>query len=395
MMGTFALNEARARGPLAGLVFTMLLMLFVGAVKALEAPVKLWIPAKSGTLHGDMVKGRTYAEQSICKEVVFPSSDVKNTGNQNQDDFVAYRIDIPATDNYVLWARMFYPADTDIRNRPNSFFLSVDADLPRVLGNSESTDIRWRWEGLRELPLPLGRLSQGEHILRLWRREALESRKASPRLDVICMTNDATYQPSDADVRLATGPFTVSADRLAKVTRPPGEGECRQVNLWVTAADGERHGKMALTQAEGSLGPAVLYPHVDLHNVDDETRDHQVVYEVNIPETGLYFVWGRLAYPGEIANNPNSFFVAIDDTLPQVLGNVERKGVTWRWEGQRSLQAVPLGNLVKGRHLLKVWSREAMISRQSVPYLDMLLVTNNPAYVPVDADVEPGMSPSR
>jgi hypothetical protein len=363
-------------------------------VEAYGASVHLWIPASSGTLHGDMVKGRTHAGGSLGGEVVFPASDVKNTDNQSQSDCAAYRIDIPTTDNYTLWARMFYPGDNTIQNRPNSFFVSLDTDLPKVLGNSEAVHGRWRWEGSRELPLPLGLLSQGEHVLRIWRREALESQKASPRLDVLCITNDSAYRPTDADVQLAAGPFEVAADRLAQVLGERARNERPRIDIWVSASDGKCQGKMALREAQGALTARVLYPNVDLHNVDDRNRDHMATFEIDVPKAGPYFLWGRLAYPGSIGNNPNSFFVAIDNTAAQVLGNTERQGLTWRWEGQESLQAIPLGNLTEGRHQLKVWLREAMISQQSVPYLDMLLVTNDSDYVPLDDDAPQNASSS-
>ncbi len=165
---------------------------------------KLWLAAKSGTLSGKMAKGTDYAAGSLAGELVYPNLDAFNTSNATQADAVTFsNVLIPTAGTWYLWARMYYPGTTaQPTNDPNSFWASADGGAAQTLGNLSTKDKTWHWDGTAGALLSLGTLSAGEHTIRIWNREARETStaKLSPRLDVVLLTNDASYVPKDADV---------------------------------------------------------------------------------------------------------------------------------------------------------------------------------------------------
>jgi len=166
---------------------------------------KVWIAAKSGSLAGLMAKSGDYAAGSLAGQLVYPNLNVYNTGNTTQSDAVTFNVILPSTGTWYLWARMYYPGTTaQPTNDPNSFWVSVDGGTAKTLGNLTTQDRTWHWDGSAGALLSLGSLNGGDHVVRIWNREARETTaaKLSPRLDVVLLTNDASYVPRDTDVSL-------------------------------------------------------------------------------------------------------------------------------------------------------------------------------------------------
>lgn len=125
--------------------------------------------------------------------------------------YAEFTVHIPAADTYTVWARLRYPSGRD-----DSFALvtpdvPVTGDPALVLGNSGRGVENWHWDsqGSGENARPgTGRrrlfLQRGRVVLRVYAREGPGSPQENPRLDVICLTNDPDYTPSDADVLAAT-----------------------------------------------------------------------------------------------------------------------------------------------------------------------------------------------
>lgn len=146
---------------------------------------------------------------------------------------------------------------------------------------------------------------------------------------------------------------------------------------------------------EDSLVGELVYAHTDIDNGPDA-----VTYTVDFPNAGTWYAWGRLYYPGAIgSNDPNSFYISIDGGPELNFGN-NRYGdpsfQEWHWDGngtaESGVQALSLGHAGAGVHQVKVRNREA--DPTIGPRLDMLLLTNNSLYVPVDADAQIGLMPN-
>ncbi len=179
---------------------------------------RLWLPAVSGSLSGNMIAGTDYALNSLAGTLVYPNTTDWNTDNHTQADGVAYTVGIPAAGTWYLWARMYYPGTTaQPTNDPNSFWVSIDGGAAKILGNRTDVDRTWHWEGAAVSLLSLGNLSAGSHTLRVWNREARElaGSKLSPRLDVLFLTNESGYTPNDVDAAKALSPAPAATTNTA------------------------------------------------------------------------------------------------------------------------------------------------------------------------------------
>ncbi len=185
---------------------------------AVAPGTRLWLPAVSGSLSGNMIAGTDYALNSLAGTLVYPNTTDWNTDNHTQADGVAYTVGIPAAGTWYLWARMYYPGTTaQPTNDPNSFWVSIDGGAAKILGNRTDVDRAWHWEGAAVSLLSLGNLSAGSHTLRVWNREARElaGSKLSPRLDVLFLTNESGYTPNDVDAAKALSPAPAATTNTA------------------------------------------------------------------------------------------------------------------------------------------------------------------------------------
>lgn len=139
-------------------------------------------------------------------------------------------LDLPRPGRWYVWARHYYPGDAGMAlagkkdNGPNSFWVDLDGGTPLILGNirprttaTASLYRVWHWDGgdasLRKagdtsrdpMALYLGRLGAGKHTLTIRPRETYEvpGKSLSPRIDVLCITDDPGFVPTDAHARKA------------------------------------------------------------------------------------------------------------------------------------------------------------------------------------------------
>jgi cysteine-rich repeat protein len=138
-----------------------------------------------------------------------------------------------------------------------------------------------------------------------------------------------------------------------------------------------------------ALVPLLVFPDTTSSSFDAGSGD-EIVYTINLPETGRWYLWGRMYYPGE-GNAANSFFVRVNDGEALKFGNNREFFRQWHWDGDGNRetgqgQPLLLGDLTAGAHKLVVEKREA--AGELSPRLDVLFVTQDPSVVPTDADAE-------
>ncbi len=80
-------------------------------------------------------------------------------------------------------------------------------------------------------------------------------------------------------------------------------------------------------------------------------------YEVDIPEDGEYFIWGKVF---GINYNGDSFFIAVDDT-PYITWDIpvrkDKKPIWYKAKGRKK-NSSGVFKLTKGKHIVKIKSRE-------------------------------------
>lgn len=173
-------------------------------------PVTLWIEAESFTrIEGRMAKGSDAAvlDPEAMGDFVVGTGLPRAVGEP--DGSCEYRVTIPHAGLWTVWARVRYPRGGD---------MSFSIDLPtangqvnrQVLGNCGRAGAGWHWTGRGGgvttpppgLPIRM-KLGPGEYVLRVHPREGYGKVQINPRLDVLCLTEDTTYVPTDADRKAA------------------------------------------------------------------------------------------------------------------------------------------------------------------------------------------------
>ena len=179
----------------------------------------LWIPAALAETRAPMTRGRL--EGSLAPETLHGAVDARTLpgwsgrflrADGDEGGTATLTIDVPADGVWHLWGRMFHPASGSQvfgpDNDPNSFYLSVNGGPEKVFGNHKDFYRRWHWAGDGAIErgdaagLKLA-LTKGRHTLRIRPRDAVESGalRLATRLDVLCLSPDADYRPSDDDYR--------------------------------------------------------------------------------------------------------------------------------------------------------------------------------------------------
>ncbi len=137
-----------------------------------------------------------------------------------------------------------------------------------------------------------------------------------------------------------------------------------------------------------SLGDALVFADTGTGTFSGGTADH-ALYNVAIPESGNWYLWARLYYPGRPgSNDANSFLVRIDNGAYLKVGNNKERYRQWHWDGDGSVEvgavkALSLGFLNRGEHSLRLEKRE--VSPIS-PRIEAIVLTPDPTAVPTDAD---------
>lgn len=151
------------------------------------AYIQLWLKA-SGFVRkeGQMALGSEIGlkPEGSLADVIVPTGPGSMTGDEVS--FVEYAVDLPSKGRWHVWGRCWYN-DTS----SNSFFVSAPGvdDKKQLFGNSYVWK-QWLWESGGAFKLDKGRATVSITV-----RESLP--KISPLLDVLCLTNDPGFQPTD------------------------------------------------------------------------------------------------------------------------------------------------------------------------------------------------------
>ena len=171
----------------------------------------IWLAAgNASTFYGAMRIGTSYANgndadpvaDSLLANQIFAQSST-NSWSGDSGDKAGYKIKVPASGDWYAWGRFYYPSSGSDADA-NSFFLRIDSGTARKFGNNSDKFRKWHWDGDGEkvtgagTRLSLGYISAGTHTLWVVKREV---QPTPPRLDVILLTRDPYYVPSDSDAR--------------------------------------------------------------------------------------------------------------------------------------------------------------------------------------------------
>jgi hypothetical protein len=146
--------------------------------------------------------------------------------------------------------------------------------------------------------------------------------------------------------------------------------------------------------ASDSLEAELVFADSTIDDLRANSGD-EVTYEIEVPETGQWYLWARVYYPGTPdSRDANSFFVRIDDERALKFGNSRSLLQRWHWAGDGRVRsalprALSLGRLSAGRHTLTVAKREVT---PLAPRLDVLVLTQDPSWIPTDAEATAGLA---
>jgi len=176
-------------------------------------PVAIWIQAedfraKSGAMALGSEVGVDEAE--ALGDVVLATG--PPTEGKSKGWYCEYRVEIPHRARWTLWARVRYPTGGDMSFglvRPGE---KVTLSGAQVLGNCGVNEARWHWTGrgggLSTVPpgSPITlQLEPGPFVFRVYPREGPGTTPGNPRLDLLCLSDDPDYVPTDGDARGALG----------------------------------------------------------------------------------------------------------------------------------------------------------------------------------------------
>jgi hypothetical protein len=176
--------------------------------------------------------------------------------------------------------------------------------------------------------------------------------------------------------------------------------------LWIPAAAFQTAaGNMVKGSQVGLSDPQALAD-VVVCSVKGKSSDNAASYcqyRVNIPRKGRWTLWARVRYPG---GGDLSFGIVLPDetvtlTGKQVLGNCGMNHGQWHWTGRGGGSTTkPPGNpivftLNPGEFAFRIHPRENGGSAALNPRLDCLCLSEDPAFVPDDAQAKAALAASR
>jgi hypothetical protein len=179
-------------------------------VRARQA-VSLFIRADAcAKIVGKMAKGRDVG----VKEPEALGDVILCTGapalGKTDDWYCEYTVNLPHAGNWTLWARVRYPTGGDMSFgivRPGE---PVKLDYSQVLGNCGQNGAKWHWtgRGAGSTDVPPGqpitfKLPKGPFTFRIYAREGAGTAATNPRLDCLCLTDEADALPTDDAARKA------------------------------------------------------------------------------------------------------------------------------------------------------------------------------------------------
>jgi hypothetical protein len=179
----------------------------------LREPATLWIKAERfERSEGNMHRGSEIdvQEEGALGDVVLCTGPCRPT--VDKPNYVEHRVQVPRAGRWNLWARVRYPRGGDDSFgivRPGEELTLAGS---QVLGNCGAAGTRWHWTGrgggLTSAPPGAAisfRLEAGPFLFRIHSREGGGTAATNPRLDVLCLTEDPEYVPSDEDAVAGMG----------------------------------------------------------------------------------------------------------------------------------------------------------------------------------------------
>ncbi|HWI58020.1 MAG TPA: hypothetical protein VNZ22_12400 [Bacillota bacterium] len=211
-------------------------LLAVWSACASSAPLWLSVQQACG-LSPLMVKASEVglAETDAPGDCLIPAV-TATPGKPAPDSWAEFTVEVPQSGTYYLWARLRCP-----NGRPESFLvipagLNSGQSAPLVLGGNGQDVRQWHWDSQGAGSRPgTGRLklelNAGKWTFRVvpyqasttaygpgqWREADLS---ASPHLNLLCLTDDPGFVPTDAAARQALG-LPVQAPVEPRVTQKP------------------------------------------------------------------------------------------------------------------------------------------------------------------------------
>jgi len=170
----------------------------------------IWVKAAGlASKVGEMTLG---SEADLTDEGTVAEDFIVSAGAPDRTDptewYCEYTVDIPRAGMWYIWGHLRYPAGGDM-----SFgFVLPEEEVTlsgnQVLGNSGTMEDAWHWDsrgsGVTSVPghaLISRYLEAGALTFRIYAREGTGDVKTNPRLDVILLTQDAAFRPTDDAAR--------------------------------------------------------------------------------------------------------------------------------------------------------------------------------------------------
>jgi hypothetical protein len=157
-------------------------------------------------LEGEMARGsqvgvtdpEAFGDVIVCTGMPSP--------NERKEWYAEYTVDLPHDGRWTIWARVKYPSATDhsFGFVPAGETVTLSGD--QVLGNCGVNEGKWHWTGRGggSTAVPPGapitlNLKKGPFTFRIYAREGSGTAATNPRLDVLCITDEALEPPTDEE----------------------------------------------------------------------------------------------------------------------------------------------------------------------------------------------------
>lgn len=341
-------------------------------------PALRWLPSSAAALSGRMSREATQASGALAGRPIFP--DLVGQGGAS-----TARLDLSPTDDVYVRGGTY--ADRALGNEPR-------------LVITNSTLENYEREGLLRFDLRrLDPTATTRAVVRLRGAygESIATKDRDAKFNLHAVSDDSwteasvTYNKAPAagaviDTRLV---LHLDFTELDATTSVLAELRSDQVASFRVISDRDRYILIPSKESDKAAQRPVLQVDraVGLSSSADAAS---FSFETSAP--WRWYLWARLRYPGATKppkGDPNSFWVTVDGGAPRILGGRTDRDGAWHWDGCRG-GLLPLGFLQAGQHALKIVNRQANESstEQLSPRLDVLLLTNDPGYTPVDADAE-------
>ena len=154
----------------------------------------LWVQAEDyESLAGKMARGSAVGVRDEGALGDFIVATGASGADRNENWYCRYRIAFPRSGIWHLWGRVRYE---DTNTNSFSFALGDGPNTAVKLGN-DMVFKKWHWDQGPSL-----HYEKDANVFRVYEREGSVDVTKSPRLDVICFSDDPNYRPSDDDAKL-------------------------------------------------------------------------------------------------------------------------------------------------------------------------------------------------